>query len=197
MNSTDYIKLKNGLQDVHDKSIREEIREEMANVLKHYLYIPIMREDDVEYQRLNTVVEKVLNGIINLSVKEDADEPTPPDAKGPIDQLFSTMNFIKNKPEIPKFKGYVKTGITLMRPYVVGEKMAGISVSDEDTPEIGGMIAIGDTIYDSWYISKQYFEDNYIRAAPESQSVSELSGLSSYAGTNAVDTGINNATHSN
>ena len=40
------------------------------------------------------------------------------------------------------FKEYRKKGITLMRPYVPGEDLAGVSVSAEDIPKDGDMIAI-------------------------------------------------------
>ena len=50
---------------------------------------------------------------------------------------------------IPKLKGenmyknYIKTAVQRMRPYVIGEDLTDVSVSVEDTPEVGGMIAIG------------------------------------------------------
>ena len=50
-----------------------------------------------------------------------------------------------------------------MRPYIPGEDMTGISVSKEDEPEEGGMIAVNpDNIADSWYVAKKFFEDNYV-----------------------------------
>ena len=50
-----------------------------------------------------------------------------------------------------------------MRPYIVGEAMEGISLSDEDTLEDGGMIAQNpDNPKDQWYVAKQFFEDNYV-----------------------------------
>lgn len=62
-------------------------------------------------------------------------------------------------------KNYRKKNVQPMRPYKPGEDMTGISVNKEDTPEIGGMIAVnpfnGD---DRWYVAKQFFEDNYVEA---------------------------------
>lgn len=52
-----------------------------------------------------------------------------------------------------------------MRPYVPGEDMTGISVSPGDTPEEGGMIAVNSNNQeDRWYVSKEFFEANYVEA---------------------------------
>ena len=60
-------------------------------------------------------------------------------------------------------KNYIKKNVQPMRPYVVGEDMQGISVNVQDTPELGGMIAVNvNDPKDKWYIGKQFFEDNYI-----------------------------------
>ncbi|MEJ1472145.1 MAG: hypothetical protein RPU59_13925 [Candidatus Sedimenticola sp. (ex Thyasira tokunagai)] len=61
-----------------------------------------------------------------------------------------------------KFKSYRKKNLQSMRPYVPGEDLTGVSVSDEDTPEEGGMIAVnpGNTD-DKWYIAKDFFNANY------------------------------------
>jgi len=61
-------------------------------------------------------------------------------------------------------KNYVKKAVQPMRPYVVGEDLTGVSVSEEDTPEEGGMIAIGADNDARWYVSKQFFDANYIEA---------------------------------
>jgi len=59
-------------------------------------------------------------------------------------------------------KLYKKSAIQPMRPYVPGEDMEGISVSKEDTPELGGMIAVNPkNNEDRWYVDKQFFEKNY------------------------------------
>lgn len=47
-----------------------------------------------------------------------------------------------------------------MRPYVSGEDLTGISVSKNEIPEIGGMIA-RDEFGSQWYVSKEFFEKNY------------------------------------
>jgi len=65
------------------------------------------------------------------------------------------------------FKEYRKTAVQPMRPYEPGESMIGVSVSPEDTPELGGMIAINPkNPSDQWYVAKKFFEDNYM-PAPE------------------------------
>ncbi len=52
-----------------------------------------------------------------------------------------------------------------MRPYTPGEDMTGVSVSEGDTLERGGMIAHNPSNpADEWYIAKQFFEDNYEEA---------------------------------
>lgn len=64
--------------------------------------------------------------------------------------------------DLSKYKAYCKTGQQLMRPYVEGEDMSGISVAVTDTPEVGGMIAINPKdVRDIWYVAKIFFEDNY------------------------------------
>jgi len=49
-----------------------------------------------------------------------------------------------------------------MRPYVDGEDMTNISVSNVDTPTVGGMIARNPKNHaDQWYVAPQYFADNF------------------------------------
>lgn len=63
------------------------------------------------------------------------------------------------------FKNYRKKNVQPMRPYVPGEDMTDISVNKEDTPEVGGMIAVNPAnSEDKWYVAKQFFADNYIEA---------------------------------
>ena len=59
-------------------------------------------------------------------------------------------------------KYYRKKGLQPMRPYVVGEVLTGISVNKEDTPGLGGMIAVNSkNLEDRWYVAKTFFEENY------------------------------------
>jgi hypothetical protein len=66
------------------------------------------------------------------------------------------------------FKSYRKKGTQLMRPYVNGENMLGISVSAPDMKLKnldGGMIAVSaENPDDKWYVSKEFFDKNYIPA---------------------------------
>lgn len=63
------------------------------------------------------------------------------------------------------YKDYRKKNVQPMRPYVPGEDMAGVSVSAEDTPEEGGMIACNPAnTSDKWYVAKDFFAANYIPA---------------------------------
>ena len=61
-----------------------------------------------------------------------------------------------------EYKNYIKPAMQPMRPYIMGEDLTGVSVSEQDTPEIGGMIAINPRNHaDKWYVAKKFFEDNY------------------------------------
>lgn len=61
-----------------------------------------------------------------------------------------------------KIKEYRKKGTQKMRPYIPGENLTKVSVSVEDTPEHGGMIAIGADNDAHWYVSKTFFDENYV-----------------------------------
>lgn len=59
-------------------------------------------------------------------------------------------------------KVYRKKSVQPMRPYIPGEDLSGVSVNSEDTPELGGMIAVNpDNPKDCWYVAKLFFQDNY------------------------------------
>ena len=63
------------------------------------------------------------------------------------------------------WKMYRRVGMTEMRPYVPGEDLTGISVSDQDTPQAGGMIARNPGNHnDQWYVSEAYFLLNMTEA---------------------------------
>jgi len=57
---------------------------------------------------------------------------------------------------------YRKIATQEMRPYVPGEDLSGVSVSERDTPGLGGMIARGADDGALWYVSKRFFEENYV-----------------------------------
>lgn len=72
--------------------------------------------------------------------------------------------------EAAGYKEYRKKNTQLMRPYIPGESLLGISVSPEDTPEPGGMIAVNrDNIDDRWYVAKEFFLTNYESAEEEAE----------------------------
>lgn len=50
-----------------------------------------------------------------------------------------------------------------LRPYIKGEDLTGISVSDVDHPESDmGMIARNPLNHaDQWYVASKYFKENY------------------------------------
>lgn len=57
---------------------------------------------------------------------------------------------------------YRKKGTTEMRSYVPGEDLTGKSVSPQDTPTEGDMIARNsDNPADQWLVARAYFEQNY------------------------------------
>jgi len=60
------------------------------------------------------------------------------------------------------WKKYRKTAIQKMRPYILNEDLTSVSVSERDIPEEGGMIAKGDD-KSQWYISKEFFQKNYVK----------------------------------
>ena len=63
------------------------------------------------------------------------------------------------------YKDYREKKVQPMRAYEPGENMTCVSVNKEDTPGLGGMIAVNpNNPEDRWYVSKQFFEDNYIDA---------------------------------
>jgi hypothetical protein len=63
---------------------------------------------------------------------------------------------------VEEFKKYRRKGLSEMRPYVKGEDLTGISVSETDNPETDmGMIARNPKNHDDkWYVARKYFEEN-------------------------------------
>lgn len=60
------------------------------------------------------------------------------------------------------WREYRKKNAQLLRPYESGEDLTGVSVSAEDTPALGGMIAVNpDNPADKWYVNQEFFEANY------------------------------------
>lgn len=60
-----------------------------------------------------------------------------------------------------RFLAYRRKGVTYMRPYEPGEDLTGVSVSERDTPELGGMIAQNpEDENDRWYVNPVYFNKN-------------------------------------
>ena len=63
------------------------------------------------------------------------------------------------------WKQYKRKGLSEMRPYVEGEDVSGISISDADkengSPVAGDMIARNPKNHDDqWLVAKKYFEEN-------------------------------------
>lgn len=64
-----------------------------------------------------------------------------------------------------EWKQYKRRGLSEMRPYVIGEDVTGVSISEADkengSPKDGDMIARNPNDYgDQWLVAKKYFEDN-------------------------------------
>ncbi len=68
--------------------------------------------------------------------------------------------------QLVPWKKYTRTGISKLRPYILGEDITDISVSPEDNPEEDmGMIAINpDNSKDQWYVAREYFDKNYVES---------------------------------
>jgi len=61
-----------------------------------------------------------------------------------------------------EFTLYRKKLLQPMRPFTHDSDLKGVSVAACDEPEIGGMIAVNpEDETDKWYVSKQFFNDNY------------------------------------
>lgn len=68
-----------------------------------------------------------------------------------------------------EFKQYRKKQLSEMRPYVEGEDLTGVSVSDADraagSPKPGDMIARNPANHaDRWLVSAKFFADNFEEA---------------------------------
>ena len=74
-----------------------------------------------------------------------------------------------------KYKKYIKTAIQEMRPYIPGEGLTGVSLSEKDTPEEGGMLAIDRSDGSRWYVSKDFYQKNYKQVKAESMDSKGLS----------------------
>lgn len=64
------------------------------------------------------------------------------------------------------FRQYRRSQIAELRPYVPGESMRGISISDADvsagSPKPGDMIARNPKNHgDQWLVAAEYFADNF------------------------------------
>jgi len=63
-----------------------------------------------------------------------------------------------------EFQRYRRTNIAEMRPYIKGEDLSEVSVSDVDSPHDDmGMIARNPHNHDDqWYVARKYFDDNFV-----------------------------------
>jgi len=71
----------------------------------------------------------------------------------------------QNKTNENSWNQYKRKGLSEMRPYVVGEDVTGVSISQADldngSPKEGDMIARNpNNNEDQWLVAKKYFEDN-------------------------------------
>lgn len=63
------------------------------------------------------------------------------------------------------WKQYKRKGLSEMRPYVEGEDITGVSISDADkqngSPRVGDMIARNPSNHaDQWLVAEEYFKNN-------------------------------------
>ena len=73
---------------------------------------------------------------------------------------------LEEKATMSEFQKYCRKQIAELRPYVVGEELRGISISDADlvagSPKAGDMIARNPKNHaDRWLVAAQYFADNF------------------------------------
>lgn len=64
------------------------------------------------------------------------------------------------------FKKYRRTAIAEMRPFVEGEVLEGVSISEVDkvngSPKVGDMIARNPANHkDQWLVAESYFKSNF------------------------------------
>lgn len=78
------------------------------------------------------------------------------------------------------FKKYKRRNVAEMRPYVKGEDLTDISVARVDDPENDmGMVARNPFNHaDQWYVSRKYFEENFLpmEELPQKLSVDHIEG---------------------
>jgi len=61
-----------------------------------------------------------------------------------------------------EFKQYRRKGFSEMRPYVPGEDLSGVSISQADNPKEGDMIARNPNDHtDLWLVDQKWFEENF------------------------------------
>lgn len=74
-----------------------------------------------------------------------------------------------------------------MRPYVPGEDLTGVSISDADkangSPKVGDMIARNPKNHeDKWLVSEKYFSENLVEAEPVASPVEKTLGNTTASG---------------
>ena len=68
---------------------------------------------------------------------------------------------------VSEFKQYRRAAIAELRPYVQGEDLSGVSISQEDraagSPKPGDMIARNPKNHaDQWLVAEKYFGENFV-----------------------------------
>lgn len=71
-----------------------------------------------------------------------------------------------HKGYMSKFKEYRRKKLAELRPFIEGETLERVSISDEDalngSPKVGDMIARNPKNHkDQWLVAKKYFQDNF------------------------------------
>lgn len=75
--------------------------------------------------------------------------------------------------ETEGFKKYNRIKVTEIRPYVLGEDLTNISVSENDNPreDLGVIARNPEDHNDQWYINRLYFENNFSKMEEETDEV--------------------------
>ena len=121
-----------------------------------------------------TLIEKLRQQLAREEVipdgqEQDADEEDAHEGRQEGLLIARLGGRVRPKPGTPHYTTeermwtqYRRTAIAEMRPYIPGEDLAKISVSKEDHPQDGGMIARNpDNHDDQWYVNGAYFAKHF------------------------------------
>lgn len=85
--------------------------------------------------------------------------------KEQFDELLTAVGQAREILDEQTWKQYKRKGVSEMRPYVEGEELSRVSISQADlengSPKIGDMIARNPKDHsDQWLVAAKYFQEN-------------------------------------